>query len=261
MLPLSVAVLPATALDESQASELASDLQLPLCPTSTRPRDCTGYSVLLILNKGCIALQQTGRGAPGPVAVEFGNAAMRHRRRDGHNELLGRAVGLAKKSSLHALDATAGLGRDSFVLADLGCRVSLCERNAIVAKMLSSGLAAAVGSDDNWLRQVAGRMTLHAGDAGSLTESVLAAVDVIYLDPMFPHSGKSAGVKKEMALLQRLLGQQNDADDLLVWALQQDVARVVVKRPPRAAELAGRKPSHVIAGKAVRYDIYVLRAL
>jgi 16S rRNA (guanine1516-N2)-methyltransferase len=46
-----------------------------------------------------------------------------------------------------------------------------------------------------------------------------------------------------------------------LWALQQDVARVVVKRPPRAQVLAGRQPSHNIAGKAVRYDVYVLRGL
>ena len=214
-----------------------------------------------MLDRGVISLQQTGRPAPGPVAVEFGSAAMRHRRRDGHNELLGKAVGLAKKPKMHVLDATAGLGRDSFVLADLGCQVILCERNAIVARMLSSGLAAAAGSEDKWVRSVLQRMTLHPGDAGSLGEAALENVDVIYLDPMFPDSGKSAMVKKEMALFQQLLGSEDDASELFAWALAQDVARVVVKRPARAPELAGRKPSHVIAGKAVRYDVYVLRAL
>ena len=47
----------------------------------------------------------------------------------------------------------------------------------------------------------------------------------------------------------------------MAWALQQDVARVVVKRPPRAPRLAGIEPSHEISGKAVRYDVHVRRKL
>jgi 16S rRNA (guanine1516-N2)-methyltransferase len=78
---------------------------------------------------------------------------------------------------------------------------------------------------------------------------------------MFPDRDKRARVKKEMALFHDLLGAGDDADELLKWALQQDVARVVVKRPPKAPELAGRKPSHIISGKAVRYDVYVMHGL
>ncbi len=65
---------------------------------------------------------------------------------------------------------------------------------------------------------------------------------MIYLDPMFPARDKSAAVKKEMALFQVLLeggDWQQDSDGLLLWALEQDVARVVVKRPPRAGTWPG----------------------
>ncbi len=256
----SLAVVAAAMQDEPAASALAQELQLPLCPVGTSAKDCTSYNSLLVCSAGVLALQQTGRAAPGPVVVEFGSAAMRHRRHGGHNELLGKAVGLAKKAQLHVLDATAGLGRDSFILADLGCRVNLCERNPVVAKMLASGLASAATSDDAWLREVGQRMALHPGDARTLNLGE-QAFDVIYLDPMFPERDKRAKVKKEMALFHHLLGAADDADQLLLWALQRDVARVVVKRPPRAPELAGRKPSHSISGKAVRYDVYVSRAL
>ena len=86
--------------------------------------------------------------------------------------------------------------------------------------------------------------------------------DVIYLDPMFPGRDKSAAVKKEMALFQRLLeGTVDDAAELLTWALEQPVSRVVIKRPLRAAELGGRAASHCIRGKAVRYDVHVLKKL
>jgi len=257
----SIAVLPATVEDEATSCALASQLQLPLCPIATRPRDCDDFRALLICSADKLSLQQTGRHAPGPVVVEFGSAAMRHRRRGGHNELLGKAVGLGKKPQMHILDATAGLGRDSFILADLGCRVTLCERNKIIAGMLTSGLRMATASEDAWLRSAIQRMDLQLDDARSLGTATLQGVDVIYLDPMFPDRGKRAKVKKEMALFHELLGAGEDADELLLWALQQDVARVVVKRPPKAPELAGRKPSHTISGKAVRYDVYVLRRL
>jgi len=257
----AIAVFAATPDDEAVASALAAELHLPLCPPATPPRDCNDYRALLISSAGLLSLQQTGRPAPGPVTVDFGSAAMRHRRRGGHNELLGKAVGLAKKPQMHVLDTTAGLGRDSFILADLGCHVTLCERNNVVARMLSSGLSTAACIGDQWLREVVSRMVLHADDARTLRAAEIQGVDVIYLDPMFPDRDKRARVKKEMALFHELLGASDDADELLEWALAQDVARVVVKRPPKAPELADRKPSHTISGKAVRYDVYVLRGL
>ncbi len=67
-----------------------------------------------------------------------------------------------------------------------------------------------------------------------------------------------------MALFQVLLehsADPQDADALLLWALRQDTARVVVKRPAKAPQLAGMAPSHCISGKSVRYDVYVQRKL
>lgn len=189
---------------------------------------------------------------------------MRHRRRSGGNELLGRAVGVGRKSPLRVLDATAGLGRDAFVLADLGCEVTLCERVPVIAALLRSGMDMALASGDTWLAGVVHRMQLVPKDVREAAAVDASMVDVIYLDPMFPARGKSAAVKKEMALFQRLLEQDaghSDADELLPWALGCDVARVVVKRPAKAPQLANKPPSHCISGKAVRYDVYVLRKL
>ena len=260
----SLALLAATAEDDESATELAHRLSLPLLPTGTDPAVNAQVEAVLVVRSGSVFLQQTGRAAPGPVAAEFGGTAMRHRRRSGHNELLGRAVGVGKKPQLRVLDATAGLGRDSFVLADLGCDVILCERNPVIAEILRAGMDTAVAVSDRWLDDVMGRMQLCPGDARDMPGSRLRGVDVIYLDPMFPPRDKSAAVKKEMALFQLLLDKAaggQDANELLLWALQQDVARVVVKRPPRAPNLAQRQPSHCISGKAVRYDVYVRRKL
>ena len=42
------------------------------------------------------------------------------------------------------LDATAGLGRDAFVLASLGCQVTLIERVPAVAALLENGIERAL---------------------------------------------------------------------------------------------------------------------
>jgi len=263
-MPHGLALLPAGADDVPAAEALARRLALPLLPAGADPRRCDCVPILLEVAGRRLSLRRTGRQAPGPVTVDFGSAGMRHRRRGGHNELLGRAVGVGKKSPLRVLDATAGLGRDSFVLADLGCEVLLCEREPVMAAMLEWGLQAAAASDDPWLCGVLRRMALHAGDARDVAPQRLEAIDVMYLDPMFPPRDRHAGVKKEMAIFQQLLERDDDADDaeaLLQWARDSAAARVVLKRPLRAGYLAGQEPSHTIAGRAVRFDVYVRRAL
>jgi 16S rRNA (guanine1516-N2)-methyltransferase len=220
------------------------------------------YDALIFFGDAGLWVQRTGPGAPGPVGVDFGSAGMRHRRGAGHNELLGRAVGVGRKARLRVLDATAGLGRDSFVLADLGCNVLMCERDPLIAALLASGLERGLATGDSWLQGVLKRMRLWQGDAASLSAQEVNTIDVIYLDPMFPRRSKNAAVKKEMALFQLLLtGGADGAEALLSWSLEQDVARVVVKRPLKAQNLADRRPSHAIAGRTVRYDVFVRRAL
>lgn len=256
-------MLAATAADEDSAARLALRLDLPRLPTGTDAVFCTSATTLVIVRGPSLSLQQTGRGAPGPVIADFGGASMRHRSRSGTSELLGKAVGRGKKSPLRILDATAGLGRDAFVLADLGCEVDLCEREPVVVELLRAGLDIARGGDP-WLAGVVQRMRLYPGDARHNATTRVPGVDVIYLDPMFPARGKSAAVKKEMALFQRLLERATDpqdAQELLLWALRQDVARIVVKRPAKAPQLAGRVPTHSVSGKSVRYDVYVQRKL
>lgn len=259
-----LALLPATAADAARAAELAQQLGLPLLASGSDPLSCHSHRALLVLEGRALRLQRTGRGAPGPVAVDFGSAGMRHRRHAGARELLGRAVGQAGNNTLRVLDATAGLGTDAFVLADQGSAVVLCEREPVIAEMLRSGLQVAASSGDPWLMSVAQRMSLYPGDARALAPEHLRDVDVIYLDPMFPPRRKSAAVKKEMALFHTLLARAidpQDADALLLWALRQGAARVVVKRPAKAPCLGAQQPSHAISGKAVRYDVYVRRKL
>ncbi len=108
------------------------------------------------------------------------------------------------------VDATAGLGRDAFVLASLGCQMTLIERNPLVAALLEDGLSRGYRDSEigPWMHQ---RMTLLHDSSLEALSQISPQPDVVYLDPMYPHRDKSALVKKEMRVFQTLVGADTDA--------------------------------------------------
>lgn len=257
--PPRIAVFCADTHLQAQAAELATGVGLSI--TS----DHTGWDMLLTLETTDSApgyrvmLQQLGVDAPGPIYVDFVGGKVGHRRRaaEGRKQPLARAVGLKHGANPTVLDATGGLGRDAFVLATLGCTVHLVERSPVVAALLRNGLQRAHA--DTATAPIAARMTLVNADARSYLPTLSEAQrpDVIYLDPMYPHRDKSALVKKEMRVLRTLLGDDDDAADVLSAARCSARQRVVVKRPGRALPLGGIIPSMSIENDNTRFDVYL----
>ena len=181
----------------------------------------------------------------------------------GRRQMIAKAVGLASNPRTRVLDATAGLGRDAFVLASLGCEVIMMERVAEVGVLLDAALKDAYlwgHEHDPDLISILDRMKVVKGDARSLMkdEQMTPSPDVIYLDPMFPHRTKSAQVKQEMRLFQSLVGSDTDGGELLSLALSQAKERVVVKRPRLAPLIdSGASPNHQLEGKRNRFDVYL----
>lgn len=209
-----------------------------------------------------LQLQELGPDAPGPIRVDFVEGAAAHRRLygGGSGQMIAKACGIQSGVRPRILDATAGLGRDGFVLATLGCEVILSERQPIIAALLADGLARA--ARDPEVAPIVARMQLLSGDAIALMQDWQGEPpQVIHLDPMFPHRDKSALVKKEMRLFRPLVGEDADQSQLLAAALELASHRVVVKRPRKAPAIEGRKPSHQLDGKSSRYDIYAKKAL
>ena len=209
-----------------------------------------------------LQLQQLGDQAPGPVRVDFVEGGAAHRRQfgGGSGQMIAKAVGIQPGIRPRILDATAGLGRDAFVLATLGCEISLCERQPLIAALLEDGLARA--RQDIEVAPIVARMQLRQGDAIELMRNWEGEPpQVIYLDPMFPHREKSALVKKEMRLFRPFVGDDLDAASLLTQALALASHRVVVKRPRKAPAIEGVKPGYSLEGKSSRYDIYPLKKL
>lgn len=176
-------------------------------------------------------------------------------------EMLVKAARVKGVEAPRAVDATAGLGEDSLLLAAAGFTVTLCEADPVIAALLEDALARA--SAHEVLGPIVERMHLVAGDSRITLEragaSTGAQPDVVYLDPMFPGRTKSAAVKKKFQLIHGLERPTEplDEESLLQAAFAAHPRKVVIKRPVKGPHLAGVKPSHAIAGKAVRYDCIV----
>lgn len=220
----------------------------------------------LVLTAERLELRKLDEPKLGAIYVDLIGGAVGHRRKfgGGKGQAIAKAAGLNKGVTPTVLDGTAGLGRDAFVLASLGCKVQMVERHPVVAALLDDGLQRAKQDPEigSWVGE---RMSLiHASSHTALDDLAqdesFTKPDVVYLDPMYPHpenKKKSALVKKEMRVFQSLVGADLDADNLLQPALALATKRVVVKRPDYAQWLAEQKPTMAIETKKNRFDVYV----
>lgn len=233
----------------SFAANLAAQFDLPLqhFPTTTIPPylNLTPQHLSLILPD------------TKPLLIDFinGKVGYRTRQGEGRRQPLGRAIGLKPHYYPFVIDATAGLGRDAYVLSSLACRVQMLERSPVIAALLYDGLQRAYVQ----FADLAENLTLTYASSHTWLSAQTLVADVVYLDPMYPHRQKSALVKKEMRVFRHLVGDDEDAGTLLELGLCCARQRVVVKRPRHAPTLNARKPNFAIESKNTRYDIYLCR--
>lgn len=180
------------------------------------------------------------------------------------SEMIARACNLGEKPKL--IDATAGLGHDSLLMAQLGAEVTLVERHPVLFTLLED--AHRMAMDDAFLNKAVSRIQLVFSDSADYLEQqakLNKVFDVVYLDPMFPQRDqnqqaekKQAQVKKQMQLLHLILPEDGEMDlgDNLLELAQKIAKRVVVKRPRLAVFLANKEPNHQWQGDACRFDAY-----
>ena len=192
-----------------------------------------------------------------PLVIDFhkGKSAYRAQHSALKSEAIARAIGITGKRQPAVIDATAGLARDAMVLAGFGCQVELIERQPEVRAILNDAISRAQAHADA-IGAAARRLRLL--DVTDIADVEADATDVVYLDPMYPKTGKrKAQVKKDMQMFQQLVGGDDDADQLLQPALRVARYRVVVKRPNSAPFLNGTEPNLQLTSKKHRFDIYI----
>jgi len=249
----AVAVFSALGEDgavSAEARELAEHLGAEILQTP--PDD--GDALLLRLDENGLSLVRGDRSLRG----DFTRLLPRARPENLARELLVRAAKIkdAAGRTPTAVDATAGMGEDAFLLAAAGFSVRLYERDAVIAALLRDALRRAL--EDPELAPIAERMSLCEADSLTALPRLETAPDVIVLDPMFPERTKSALIKKKFQLLQQLERPCTDENALLDAALAAQPRKLVVKRPLKGPFLAGRQPDYSIKGTTIRYDCIVL---
>ena len=240
----------------------------PTAPVDETPdREARGFSFALEPVAGPdgiarLSLRALHRPKVGAICADWLSPDVARRIAAGRRQPIARACGLHKPrppedGSLRVLDATAGLGRDGYLLAALGARVSLLERHPSTCALLRDARARALADPRG--AAAAGHLEVLEGDAIAVLAEPAnrGRWDVVYLDPMYPDDGKTALPSKEMQLLRELTGGDDDADALLAPALACGAARVVIKRPSKAPPLAGIAPDLSLDGTQLRFDVHL----
>lgn len=215
-----------------------------------------GFRFILRYEEQGLTLYSTQADAPGGLRVDFASRELQRRTKESLKaQNLGKALGLKSLRYPVILDATAGLGTDSFLFSAAGCRVEMLERNPLVHALLADGLQRAASVDET-LKSITERMCLRQEDF-LRAELATDTFDVVYLDPMFPARKKSAKSGKGMFLLQQLIAVNDDEVTMLQRAMQLARKRVVVKRAKLSPLIGERKPDISFAGSSNRFDVYL----
>lgn len=208
-----------------------------------------------------------------PLLLDFELLSYRQRLLRGgrQKEPVARAVMNGLEDGALVFDATAGLGRESMILAHAGAKVVSFERQLPIWIILNDALKRAQGSRFfpftlPVLSPIGTIKDYSLALAGTDNRSLTLANDlnnarpeVIYYDPMFPERENSAQVKKDMFVFQQVIGEDKDIIEFLELALELAVKRVVLKRPSYAQPLAiaGLERSYFVDGGQCRFDCYV----
>lgn len=255
----TIAVICFSMLRQQQAKEFCQTNGLPLVKT----RD-DKYDLQLIFHDDLVELFD--RQLNTSISVDFLKGTLAHRQQygGGRGQALAKAIGLKSGLTPTVLDTTAGMAGDAFVLATLGCPVTLIERSPVIHCLIENAIERASLNDKFQVILDQGFHLVNRDAIDYILEqrsNGKPAPDVIYLDPMYPERKKSALVKKDMQILQRLNGKADNAAGLLQTALSYADKRVVVKRPVHAETVNDRAPDTYIKSKKTRYDIYTIKKM
>lgn len=235
-----------------RAERLAAELSLPM------EAETPAGEAFLLLTVTMDGLELRDGASPRTkgVRADFSSIDLRTGARNlSRRQPLARAIG---RTARRVFDATAGLGHDAALLACMGYQVTAVERSPIIAALLKDGLARAL-ADERYREALGGRMRVIAGEAREILGGLEEVPDAVYVDPMFPPKRKaSALAKKGVRLLRRVVGDDEDAAELVEAAVARSVPRLVVKRPTSAGPIRPG-PTVSFTGKLVRYDVYVAR--
>lgn len=234
-----MAVAYASAQDTPAARAWAETLGV----ACVRVDEAATADLSLVMDKGVLSLRDNRERGLKPLTIDFDTPEDPSKKQH-----LGQAVGRRTRT---VVDATGGWGDDARRLCAMGYRVTVVERNPVMAALLrdAAGRAQRLGGPGCPAGIVEADAIDHLG-------ANPAAWDCVYLDPMFPPKRRSATLaRRPLRLLRELAGDDPDRDRLFDAAMTAAARRVVVKRPDHSEPVFG-EPAQTHAGKLVCYDVY-----
>ena len=164
--------------------------------------------------------------------------------------LLKKAIGWQSTTQKHILDATGGLGHDAFILALLGQKITVIEKNIGLCILIEEALHNLPNLP--YFKDARHNISIINNDSRIFLPSS-ENFDVVYIDPMF-NSKKKLKRTKQMEFLDNYLGEY---DDPSVDFYESNFKRLVIKKELRA--VASIKDCSAISfkGSSVRYDVYL----
>lgn len=237
----------------------------------------SAQAIVLLDNKNQLSLLVDGLS----VAPEWDKLQRRVVSAGRKSELLLQAAKITTDSQV--IDATAGFGHDSLILASTGAQVTMLEQQPIMALLLLAEQQR-MSHEPNWQKLMA---RLHIINTDALSyfaylqdvtvdardTAINKSADVIYLDPMFPmdsyqnsKTGKGAKVNKQMQALHQLAAPPTvEQEQQLLQSAQavikngeQQSGRVIIKRPQQAPLFANQAADESWQNAALRFDGYFI---
>ena len=235
--------------DKTLAESFANKMGIPLiCEDSaSQSKNSTGLTVLF--DKEGVTLTGYNLSYQG----DFEGSLRRVTEGRLQHEMLAKAI-KSDQSNKKAIDATAGMGEDAFLIAANGYNVTLCEQNPVIVLLLKDAIRRA--KKHPVLKPIVEKMQAVEGNSIDILKSNLDPVDLIYLDPMFPGKQKNSLTNKKLQLIQKMEAPCSLEEELFEAALLAAPEKIVVKRPLKAPFLANKKPNYSLEGKSIRYDCY-----
>jgi 16S rRNA (guanine1516-N2)-methyltransferase len=265
---------------------ISKDYQLPFYSPSINSEDNFAYILRYnASNKDILEIYSTENKKMKPFYLDFLSGQWNQRRKEAKSELVTKAFG---KTDI-IIDFTAGIGRDSMILASSGKKMILFEQNIILFLLLQNALQRFFSVHPSFQE----RIQLHYGKAQSQQETIQTLLSVsnsnfskvsVYLDPMYPESmdERKAKVKKETQMIHALLKAsnqhysnetefENEENNRSLFETAKQVAndRIVVKRDLSGLSLQVPEkrtgqlllPHSKVMGSNQRFDIYFINQL
>ncbi|CAL4324601.1 class I SAM-dependent methyltransferase [Buchnera aphidicola] len=210
----------------------------------------------LIIHEHRIELKNNANKNIKNIWIDFNHKKMKSYQDDSKIKII-KAIGIKKKPFLNVIDATAGLGKDSFMMFSYGCTITMIENNPILSILIYDGLKRSY--NDPIIGNIIKKKMKHINHSSINIQSLnLQKPDVIYLDPMFPRKKKKSLPKKHMNTIQNLV--KKDSDTQLLFNACKNFAknRIVVKRKKNFKIISKNKPNYMIYSKKYRFDVYLI---